>query len=198
MDYSENYYLFIINIQIPIQISLHYSGRGDKINSGAYYASQKGGISMARTVKRLLILTALAVLTVFSSGCGAKEDYPWGVHKSDIAVAAGQEIGVKMQEGSLTKTGAEFIVFNSGEEDIYLGVEFFLQIYDGGDWCDIEGNAVDWTLEQMFITPGGEAPQVVSWDNMYGELPEGRYRFVKSVAIGDSNEHYACEFEIKD
>ncbi len=100
------------------------------------------------------------------------------------------------------RTGATYRIINGTENDVTIGdindysVEVFDSEADGG-WVALE--SADRPVSLILITvPAGEVSKcTVGWSDVYGELPEGRYRLVKTVNAG--GEEPVClyaEFQI--
>ncbi|HWT75114.1 MAG TPA: immunoglobulin-like domain-containing protein [Mobilitalea sp.] len=114
-----------------------------------------------------------------------KDDYPLSIGEENKLVF-NTETGLilTLKEGTLTPTGATYIVKNEGADVVYFGMKYFLQILLDEKWFNIEGNPF-WTLELIHLNPGEEIELLADWSNFFGVLPPGNYRFVKEFHLSE-------------
>jgi len=118
--------------------------------------------------------------------------YPWSIGPVSPTLEKGRanDVVLSLQEGSLTRYGASFTIYNNGRIVIPLGVApFFLQIEVNGIWNEIDArrpflNAV-WRLPLNPLYPSESRDLSFNWENMYGVLPDGTYRLV--ISLGHLN-----------
>lgn len=84
--------------------------------------------------------------------------------------------------------------------ELQYGEEYWVERLEDRRWVRLEGD-MDWGAVAIMMDEDGSAAQIVDWQNYYGTLPEGRYRFCKEVmdyrAPGDYDTYeYQAEFEI--
>ena len=99
-------------------------------------------------------------------------------------------------------TGATYRVINGTEDDITFGdindysIEVFDPELDGG-WTELEAPNRPVSLILVTLPAGDVSKCTVGWSDVYGKLPEGRYRLVKSVNAGGEEPVYLyAEFQI--
>lgn len=112
-------------------------------------------------------------------------------------------ISLSVLPGSITPGGASFRLFHNTNANLQFGSAFTLQKKKDGAWENlpyaIENGA--FTMEAYYLPKGDPRTLEIRWDWLYGELPPGEYRLVKTVAdfrgTGDFDDYtLAAEFVI--
>lgn len=117
--------------------------------------------------------------------------------------------GITLEATEVTAKGMTLVCHQQGGENIVelnTGSFYSLQRKDKKDWVDVEllsqENEVVWDTLAWLIKLNDDTEWEISWAWLYGELPAGEYRIVKSITnfrgAGDYDEqlHYA-EFSIE-
>lgn len=118
-------------------------------------------------------------------------DYPWEIgEKSNLKFYDGN-INLSIDESRLTANGAEFIL--KSDEFIKYSDEFILEIQIDGKWYSIN-NESDWIAIEYTLQADSEVALEIDWTSRYGELPEGKYRFIKPITISSGEQYISCEF----
>lgn len=135
-------------------------------------------------IKCITIGTLFTFFTAFSNEKKViSDDFPWHIgHENKLAFNNNAGLKLTLKNGTLTPTGATFLLKNEGKDIVYFGQQYFLQLLLDKKWFNIE-EYTDWTLELIVINPGEERELRVDWSNFYGELPPGNYRFVKEFHL---------------
>lgn len=93
----------------------------------------------------------------------------------------------------------------SDQASLIYGNEYSLQTFENGQWADVpllpQEQEVVWNEDVYRIFMDNISGHVISWDQLYGSLPAGRYRISKEVTLdwtGKEPESYTfrAEFEI--
>lgn len=151
--------------------------------------------------KRILIVSILCFVFSACSNPDAdksQEKYPWDIGAAnELAIAEDSGITMTLDEESLSASGASFALKNEEAEDAVYGSMYCLQIRINKTWHEIEKYA-EWTLEAYILFSGTEETISVNWEELYGVLPAGEYRFVKDFNIADGTIYLACPFVIED
>ncbi len=132
--------------------------------------------------KYITITVILMLMCLMLSGCKKEEEKPESLY--DLPVA--YEIVAEIKEDSLSSTGFELILTNEGTECRfefgYIG-GCMVEKYENGQWSEVEpkslqgaGYAILFRLE-----PGESLEFKDGWSQRYGELPPGKYRYIKPV-----------------
>jgi hypothetical protein len=105
-------------------------------------------------------------------------------------------IVMRLQEGTLTPSGAVFVLKNATDNAYTYGDYYKLQRRDNAAWADV---AVVFTENLGFYDIGyllaaRQAAEItIDWERLYGELPAGAYRLVKIASFlrapGDSDKY---------
>jgi len=173
-------------------------------------------------MKRLIALLLAAACIAVAAGCSAKEpvgDPPASNGNAVVQpesdapapVNAGAEKadwGLTLSARDVAPTGMTLVCSQSGGAptgELQCGSDYSLLVYSNGNW-----NAVPYLLDEVawdaiaYLVPmGGSVEFELDWEWLYGELPEGTYRLVKSFMdfreAGDyDTETYHADFEIAD
>ena len=103
-------------------------------------------------------------------------------------------IFLTMEDNSLTRYGATFIYHNESDIDKMTGLAFTLQIRVLGVWHSILISPPSWKLIGFNIPANGTFEQTINWSDLYGSLPNGRFRLVTNV---NPNIYLTYEFSIR-
>ncbi|MBE6613898.1 MAG: hypothetical protein E7631_01155 [Ruminococcaceae bacterium] len=137
-------------------------------------------------MKELLSLLALAALL---TGCTPLSPSPHGdVPKSDTVTMSTQ---FPVYDKDIDRI--QVIIENGGETNLNYGVEWAMEVQQGGSWKQIpyaEGYA--WIQPLISLMPAGTYSYYVSMDMLDYDLKDGTYRVVKEI----SGEVYTAEFMI--
>lgn len=111
----------------------------------------------------------------------------------------GKISGVSLVLQSFSSNGVTFILNNETKHEYIYGEDYNLKIFKNGTWQDvpyvIEGGGFDsigYELKPNSITE----KIAIDWVWLYGNLPDGKYKFEKTVLSNDSNKTIAGEFEL--
>lgn len=112
-------------------------------------------------------------------------------------------VSLSVLPGSVTPSGASFRLFHNTNASLQFGSEYVLQKLQDREWISvpyvIENGA--FTMEAYNLPKGEPRTLAVSWGWLYGELPPGEYRLLKTVtdfrSTGDfDNYTLAAEFTV--
>jgi hypothetical protein len=104
-------------------------------------------------------------------------------------------MSMTIKEGTLSNSGATFIIKDIGEDKSVFGGDYRIDVFDV-EWKTVN-TIIDnygWTSIGYQVGYDGLFEMNVNWSWLYGELPKGHYRMVKSVS---ENEYFSCEFDIE-
>lgn len=117
------------------------------------------------------------------SGC-KKEEKPEFLY--DLPVT--YELVAEIKKDSLSSTGCELILHNEGTEcefDFGNIGGYKVERYEKGEW--VEMPLVNLYAEDIALGyklyPSDSKELRVGWSELYGELPSGKYRYIKSVEM---------------
>jgi hypothetical protein len=139
-----------------------------------------------------------SILLFILASCKSNNNaqFPWELGENTLSVTDNaDDILLKFTDGTLTPSGATFIIENNGDEEIAFGQMYAVQIYVKGKWYNIE-EYVDWTLELFTLFPNENYSFSADWTQLYGILPLGKYRLIKEFSISHFPIYVACEFTI--
>ncbi len=149
---------------------------------------------------------------VFAWYDGVEETYPAQAHTERLVIVPTlpalpetlpEGISLSVLPGSVTPCGASFRLFHNTNAELQFGAAYTLQKLQNGEWSNlpyaIENGA--FTMEAYNLPKGEPQTLTVSWGWLYGELPPGEYRLVKTVSdfrgTGDYDDYtLTAEFTI--
>lgn len=115
-------------------------------------------------------------------GCAKKEEQP----ESLYGLLVDYEIIVEIKKDSLTPTGFELTLKNKGMNCQYeFGYDgrYMIEKYKDGKWSEVERNySSEESIEISYNLSSEKSVDFKdSWSDRYGELPEGKYRYIKML-----------------
>ena len=137
------------------------------------------------------------------------ESYPAQIHNVfNIKVVEEEsfDFGIILSAKDITPTGMTLLINQKDGAflgELMMGSEYCLEIFNDGIWQSVPTIIEDygWTSEAYTVNLNNETQLKINWEWLYGELPEGNYRIIKSImdfrTTGDSvQEKYILEFNI--
>lgn len=106
------------------------------------------------------------------------------------------EISMIIKDGTLTKIGATIIITDiSGNKNEY-GEWFRIDKKVNGNWKELDMKVDDYWINLVAHTvdSNNKLEMNLSWQSIYGDLENGKYRLVKEV----NNEYFSVEFTIDE
>lgn len=149
-------------------------------------------------MKKALVAVMCSAMVLSAAGCGTSGNE---VKTGEISNVEIVEKGVNLfvKDGTLTNTGATFILANNSDKDIQYDEPYRIEVKENGEWHKID---VEVAFIQPLYTlkPNETAVLEIGWENGYGKLPDGTYRLVKTVNYDDVENYesfdVAAEFTI--
>ena len=113
---------------------------------------------------------------------------------SDIAHSAA---AVAMTVHNVTPSNISFTLENPTRSELLYGDSFSLYAYRNNSWERVEPieGAPDFTLAGFFLTPHSETNLTRHWQDRYGELPPGDYKFKKSIDLLYPRTNHILEYK---
>lgn len=125
----------------------------------------------------LLVLIAAAVvgsLTFFCLNEPKTSVSPYGtLTKEDM-------LDLVVDEDSVTPVSLTYHIYNRTNEELYYGVDYEIEVYRDGTWRSFDVDAA-WIEIAVMLPANGNNKETIDWTNIYGELPKGSYRMIKTV-----------------
>ena len=98
------------------------------------------------------------------------------------AIYAAEDRFMVVGEPLVSRTGIAFELINQADRDFFYGLQFDMAVYEDGEWLPIDfvpGYGGFWR-QPLFTLHSGETKEYyVDWNWMFGELPPGRYMFIR-------------------
>jgi len=150
--------------------------------------------------KKLLTILLCGIMAFSITGCGnSKNEFDVG-GKSNIEVVK-SDVSLSLKKGTLTNTSATFILKNDSNIDIQYGNPFSLEIKQNGEWHEINVE-LNFTMPAYVLKPNESKEFKINFENTYGKLSAGEYRFIKSIDMEKEDGTYetfyvAAEFTME-
>lgn len=97
---------------------------------------------------------------------------------------------LKVEKNTVTPTSLTYRIYNRTDEEIYYGVDYEIEVYQDGGWQSFDVDAA-WIEIAVVLPANDNNEEAIDWTNIYGKLPKGKYRLIKTVnnlILGDTFE----------
>ena len=134
-------------------------------------------------MKKTILTILLCGCLLFLTGCGDR------IGKvSDIEIK-NSDISVSIKDGTLTNTGATFIFENKSNQTLGYGESYHLEIKNGNSWHILKTIDDAVFIMPLYLLQSNESIELkIDWENFYGSLEPGEYRFIKNGYFVINNE----------
>lgn len=205
-----------------LSVHLHTVEKTERLENGLRITTDEGSLHLSVPQNAALFFYADGAAAtpesiqpgdrVFAWYDGVKETYPMQASTERLVIVPTlpslpetlpDGISLSVLPGSVTPSGASFRLFHNTNAALQFGSEYTLQKLQDGEWRSvpyaIENGA--FTMEAYNLPKGEPRTLAVSWGWLYGELPPGEYRLLKTVmdfrSAGDfDNYTLAAEFTV--
>lgn len=126
------------------------------------------------------------------------------------ALAISEQAEVTLTLKDVTPISTTVTIYNGSADSISYGSQyrFILEKQIDSIWyvCEratrtADGHHITTTDTERVLESGMTDEYEISWDLLYGNLPTGKYRFVKEIetaySLSSTGDYFATEFEIK-
>jgi len=143
-------------------------------------------------MKRFLVLALSLAFSLCIAGCST--DAPDTPVASPSPQSSGSLLpaqepnswGITLTLKDLTRTGATIVCTQSGGvsvSELNTGSYFILEELTESGWKEVAQRKLEgdlaWTMEAYIVNLEGTTEWTLSWEWLYGELPDGHYRLGK-------------------
>lgn len=150
--------------------------------------------------KKFFAILLCGVMILGLTGCGAtKNDFNVGEQSSVETKVS--DVTLTLKEGTLTNTGATFILKNEGNIDYGYGPAWEIEMKQDDKWHKIDV-VLNFNSPSYQLSVNESKELNINWENSYGKLASGEYRFIKHIDIekedGTFDDFYvSAEFTIE-
>ncbi len=151
----------------------------------------------------LAIIMSLCLLALSLSSCSKTR---YSKIPDDTVYKQHDEVIFSLTDDPLTPTGAVFYYENTGNNTIFWGPEYTIQINKKGSWYDLSPIVENYDTEAYGIQllPSTSFEEHIDWSFLYGKLQRGDYRILIEYQINSSTNNHTidqdcfmiCEFSI--
>ena len=109
------------------------------------------------------------------------------------------DVVMDIKKETISKTGAIIILKNNSENIYDYDEEYVIEKKENGEWKKLEYINKNGFFDSLLVL--GEKKKMelkIDWSNIYGELGEGTYRFIKEIYGTSGHKDIWVEFTIKE
>lgn len=152
-------------------------------------------------------LVLALTLAVLAAGCGQIGE---NTAVQEVQQTPEADWGLTLTAEDVTPTGLTLVITQSGGAptgELQYGSDYGLEFRQNSAWKPVpeqppEEGVWAWTDEAYLVEMEGTATQALNWTHLYGSLPAGQYRVVKSFmdfrGTGDyDTQMYTVEFTLE-
>ncbi|MDO4617971.1 MAG: hypothetical protein Q4B31_00440 [Clostridia bacterium] len=154
------------------------------------------------------LISVILLLTLCITGCTGENIPENNIPNNTPLPKPDNILGITLMASEITPTGLKLTIKQEGGNptgEIQYGAEFFLERYENAEWTHVHyiaDGGVAWNQLAYGVEMNSKAEQNINWENIYGRLPNGKYRFSKEFTdfrgTGDFDKYtISMEFEIK-
>ena len=145
---------------------------------------------MKKIISLVIALACVALLLVACSNKSSDQ-----VDK-DSAYLPTEIENVSIRIFDVSSSGATIILKDTNEEPFLYGEWYSVEKYDDGQWTEVEPIIENYGFTMIGYIPdeNDEVKFEINWEWLYGKLPEGSYRLIKSV----DNKYISVSFDITE
>lgn len=138
-----------------------------------------------------LVFIPVLLMLLFSACSRADHEYPWPIGDESVITFDDDMVAMSLVEGSLSPNAGEFLVISNRDDEVIFGEPYYIEIEINGKWREIKwydteenkGKNFAWTAIGFDIRAHSDRVFPVDWGGRYGDLPRGKYRFIKDYII---------------
>lgn len=116
-----------------------------------------------------------------------QEMVDWRANAIAAAMASPSDQIVLYGDVTVSQTGIIFTLINNSDWEFSYGSPFDLAYYAQGQWRPVPwlpgAGGIVWTAEGMSLPSGSIDTSHQAWDRWFGELPPGRYAFIREGSL---------------
>ena len=140
-----------------------------------------------------IVLVLLAVYILYL--CIENGTFIASVDGKAKSVSTIDGVSISIKDDTLTATTAVIIIKNDTDLEYTTGEAFYIDKKVNGKWMKLKTNYdTFWTLVGIIIPSNSYHEFEYNWEDLYGKLKKGTYRFVKEI----NSKRIAVEFKVKD
>jgi len=106
------------------------------------------------------------------------------------AVASPRDQIVHVGEIEVSRTGVVFMLENRTDLEFFYGEPWDLAFYTDDRWMPVMyvTEIIDWNAIGFWLQSGGIKRYRIEWERLFGELPPGRYMFIRAGRLGEQHQ----------
>jgi len=143
--------------------------------------------------KIILLVLTLACAAILFVACSNR---PSGQIDKDSAYQLTEIENVNIRISDVSSVGATVTIKDTNKEPFLYGEWYSVEKEDGGKWIELEPIIENYVFTMIGYMPdeNDEVEFDINWEWLYGKLPAGKYRLIKSV----DNKYISVSFDIAE
>lgn len=115
--------------------------------------------------------------------------------KDDVEKIELEDVTLSIKEGTLTKSGATFIITDLSDEENVYGEGYIIEKKIGEEWIELKPIIDNYGFNMIgyLVDENNTLELDHNWEWLYGKLDSGEYKLIKVI---DYNTYISCEFKI--
>ncbi len=171
---------------------MNQSSKNGDLSKERYKRENEWNMKRKKIIILDIIIVVLAIILLFfvvAAGIYFVKVYPRSVVIDNIIL--------EVKEGTITKTGATFIITNKNDYRWSHSKKCIIQVKKFGLWINQPWIVDKYTIPLVVaMEPIGICEVKVDWSKLYGELEKGQYRYGIAKKVR-GNEYIFAEFTIE-
>lgn len=131
--------------------------------------------------KTILTILVCGFMVLGLTGCGTNKN-EFDIGKESSVEPTTSDVTLTLKEGTLTNTGATFILKNEGNIDYGYGPSWEIEMKQDDEWHKIDV-VLNFNSPSYQLSVNESKELNINWENSYGKLASGDYRIIKSIDV---------------
>lgn len=153
-------------------------------------------------MKKMIIFVFLLTIIIMVFGIG----FLYLNKENNLKISKIEGVTLEIKEETLSSTGATIIITDVTKQKHLYGERFKIQKLVNGKWKNlkVKNNKVVFPTVGYYVDDNNKLELKQNWEELYGDLPNGKYRLIKHLLVLSDNLlekeelHFATEFSIKN
>ena len=131
--------------------------------------------------KTIFAILLCGVMVLSLTGCGSNKN-EFNIGKQSSVEIKTSDVTLTLKEGTLTDTGATFILKNESNTNYGYGPAWEIEMKQADKWHKIDV-VLNFNSPSYQLSVNESKELNINWENSYGKLASGEYRLIKHIDI---------------